>query len=140
MFHIISGGKHKDIRGTVAFVNDFDMKEVRRMYCIEQPDITTIRAWQGHKKEQKWFFVTTGKFKIGLIVPDNWENPSRNLEPVFIELCAEEPKILHIPGGYVNGFRALKPISKMMVFSDFSIEESKADDYRYDMNYWNWKD
>jgi hypothetical protein len=31
---IIEGGFHKDERGTIKFINNFDFKDVRRMYMI----------------------------------------------------------------------------------------------------------
>ena len=57
----IIGDFHKDERGTVRFVNDFDMSQVVRMYCIE-PKLGVIRAWQGQKVETKWFYAAKGSF------------------------------------------------------------------------------
>lgn len=134
---IITGGTHTDKRGTISFVNDFDLTAVKRMYCIEHPDTETFRAWQGHQKEQKWFFVTKGIFEIALVQPDNWQYPSKDLSVQLIRLSAKEPQVLHVPGGYANGFRALEPDSKLLVFSDFFVDESKLDDFRFDTGYWS---
>lgn len=133
---LITGGLHTDSRGTISFINDFDLSAVKRMYMIEHSDTSTVRAWQGHKVEQKWFVVTAGSFKVGLIAPDNWNEPSDILPVQEFTLYAGEPSVLHIPGGYLNGFKALEPNSKMTVFSDATVEESKADDYRFDKDKW----
>ena len=60
---IIQGGQHVDARGKLTFFNDFDMGAVKRFYVIEHPDTETVRAWQAHKTEQKWFHVIAGSFK-----------------------------------------------------------------------------
>jgi dTDP-4-dehydrorhamnose 3,5-epimerase-like enzyme len=137
---IIQGGLHQDERGKLAFVNDFDLSQVKRYYIIEHNDVTVIRAWQGHKKEQKWFQVISGSFKIALVQPDNWGNPSENLEVKEFILDAKNNQVLHIPSNFANGFKALEENSRMIVFSDFSIAESSDDNYRFESNKWfDWK-
>lgn len=136
MPQIIQGGTHEDARGRLIFFNDFDMTTIKRLYVIEHPHIETVRAWQGHKKEEKWFYVITGGFKVALVEPDDWENPSENLEAEEYILKAEDNRILYIPGGRANGFKALFPGSKMMVFSSFTVEESSNDNYRFDKALW----
>ena len=49
--YIIDGAVHNDHRGTVAFVNDFDMSPIKRMYTITHPSTTVVRAWQAHKNQ-----------------------------------------------------------------------------------------
>ena len=53
---LIQGGIHSDERGALAFVNSFGMEAVRRFYLIRHSDTRVIRAWQGHRTEEKWFF------------------------------------------------------------------------------------
>lgn len=138
---IITAGQHTDERGRLTFFNDFDMTPVKRLYMIEHPDTTVIRAWQGHKVEQKWFYVIAGSFKVVLILPGDWESPSENVEVKEFILEAGKSQVLHIPGGYANGFKALQPNSKMIIFSDFSIEDAGKDDFRFDKNRWyDWKE
>jgi dTDP-4-dehydrorhamnose 3,5-epimerase-like enzyme len=137
---IITAGQHTDERGRLSFFNDFDMTPVKRFYIIEHPDPTVIRAWQGHKVEQKWFYAIAGSFKVVLVLPGDWENPSENVE--VKEFILEEGiiRVLYIPGGYANGFKALAPNSKMMIFSDFSIADAGKDDFRFDKTMWyDWK-
>lgn len=139
--NIIQGGKYEDERGKLTFVNDFDLSPIKRYYTIEHVDIAVVRAWQGHKKEQKWFQVISGSFLVSVVKPDNWENPFENLKVNKFILKAEENQVLHIPGGFANGFKALEPNSKMIVFSDFSVEESANDNFRFDSQMWfDWKE
>ncbi len=73
----MTGAKHVDARGILSYNNDFDLTPVKRMYVIENQDTQVVRAWQGHKKEQRWFTAVKGSFKIELIAIDNWEKPSK---------------------------------------------------------------
>lgn len=119
---IIKGNSHTDSRGTVRFVNDFDMSRVVRMYCIE-PQMGVIRAWQGHKKETKWFFVAKGSFLVKTVDMVSREKEGYLLQDGFSD-------VLEIPGGFYNGFEAKEEGSVLMVFSDFDLEASQADDFR----------
>src|SRR6185437_9694496 len=114
---LITGGQHIDERGNLFFFNDFDMKTVRRFYIIEPGDTNIVRAWQAHQKEQKWLYVIKGSFKIVVVKPDGWEKPSQKLFTKEIILKSDSNQLLHIPGGYANGFKALEANSKLMVFS-----------------------
>ncbi|MGN6602877.1 MAG: WxcM-like domain-containing protein [Ginsengibacter sp.] len=136
MPQIIQGGTHTDERGKLVFFNEFDMARVKRFYVIEPAGASTVRAWQGHKKEEKWFYVISGSFKVVLVQPDDWESPSVELATEEFELAASKPQVLHVPGGYANGFRSLEAGSKIMVFSPFTVEESAGDDYRFDKGLW----
>ncbi len=134
----IPGGTHVDGRGSISFVNNFKLDEVTRLYHIENKDINVVRAWQGHQLEQKWFYVVEGEFKIVLLKLDDWIEESKLTERFEYSIKAFEG-VLHVPGGYVNGFKALSPNSKMMVFSNFTVEESVNDDYRFNNKEWfNW--
>lgn len=137
MFSLIKGGTFQDERGTMRFANDFLMDLVKRMYIIEPRDTTVIRAWQAHKEEQKWFFVLEGSFEVKLVQPDNWELPSKKLPVQSLTLAALSNEVLHIPGGYANGFKALEAGSKLLVFSDTEIKHASEDNYRFDKDYWD---
>lgn len=138
---LITGGKHFDDRGVIEFFNDFDLKSIRRFYTITPADVSTVRAWQGHKVEAKWFHVVSGEFLIRLVKPDNWDAPSLDLPYSEFILSAENSEVLHIPAGYCNGFRALKPNSSLLVFSDVGLGESEGDDFRFSSDYWsNWEE
>ena len=137
---IIQGGTYEDERGKLSFVNDFDLSAVKRYYIIEHPDTSVIRAWQAHKKEQKWFQVISGSFLVAVVRPDNWEKPSEKLEVRKVILKADKNQVLNIPGNFANGFKALEPNSRMIIFSDFSVEESSKDNFRFESQMWlDWK-
>lgn len=133
---LIEGGEYEDARGKITFANAFDLLPVRRFYTIAPADMTVERAWQGHQLEAKYFFPVSGSFRVGLVAPDDWKIPSPDLPVMHFELHAEKAKVLHIPGGWINGFKALQPNSVLLVFSDFTINETTNDDYRYSADYW----
>lgn len=133
---LIKGNDHKDHRGIIRFVNDFNFEKIKRFYTITHPDTSVIRAWQGHKLETKYFYVTKGSYLINWIEIDNWEKPSTDLKINAHTLSETQSEILIIPPGHVNGFKALEPGSTMIVFSDMTLEESKNDDFRFDLDYW----
>jgi dTDP-4-dehydrorhamnose 3,5-epimerase len=127
---VINGNLDKDERGIVRFVNNFEMTQVKRMYCIE-PKLSFIRAWQGHKKETKWFYVAKGSFLVKTVDMLNFDKKEYNLNDT-------ESIILEINGGHYNGFEALEDGSVLMVFSNFDIEETKKDDFRESIDNIKW--
>ncbi|MGO3181913.1 MAG: hypothetical protein ACTIJ9_03690 [Aequorivita sp.] len=140
--NIINGAKYVDDRGEIRFVNEFETSTFRRCYHITHDRMSVIRAWQGHKKENKAFWVTKGSFLLQWILIDDFKQPNENLKIESSVFNFEEPKVLILPGGIANGFQALEKYSSIMVFSDMSIENSKNDDYRWDKNYFKnaqWK-
>ncbi len=139
-FSLIKGDNFTDHRGSLRFFNTLDMSAVKRMYEISPVDTNAIRAWQGHEKENKWFFCTAGIFIINLIEIDNFINPSKELVAKKIVLNAEEPLVLKITGRYVSGIKAVGLNSKLLVFSNFTTQQSKEDDFRFEPDYWsaNW--
>lgn len=136
---LINGKVHVDDRGKLTYWNNFNMDNIRRMYTLFHGETTIVRAWQGHQIEQKWLYVLSGAFKVVLVKPDNWLMPSAQLPTEVFDLDAGENEVLHIPGGYASGIIALKRDSKIIVFSDLSVEESANDDYRFESTKWyNW--
>ena len=121
--NLIDGSSFQDNRGFIRFINDFDLEKVRRMYLIK-PELNVIRAWQGHKKETKWFYVLSGSFQVQTINMLDL-NHRQN-----IILRSNENKVLNIEPGNYNGFLALEHSSELIVFSDQKLEESKEDDFR----------
>lgn len=127
---VIEGNLHSDLRGVLRFVNDFDMSKVVRMYCIE-PNIGVIRAWQGHKKETKWFYAAKGSFLVKIV-------DMSTLEKIEYQLKDSESTVLEISGGHYNGFEALETGSVMIVFSDVNLDSSKHDDFRESLENLKW--
>ena len=134
--HFIEGGTFTDERGSLSFVNNFLLDEIKRLYIIEHPETSVVRAWQGHQVEQKWFLVVKGSFKVVLVQPDDWGNPTKELPYSEYLLSTQNFGVLHIPGGFANGFKAVEKNSKMLIFSDFSLEQSKDDEYRFEKSLW----
>lgn len=130
-----------DHRGTVSFVNDFDMALVKRVYWIKHDDCVFIRGWQGHLKERKWFCATAGSFEMKLLATDSFSAPFEKVRLFSFVLNSEEPSIIYAPGGFLSSFRAVKAGSVLQVYSDCTLEQSKDDDYRFPLDKWDlWKD
>src|SRR4051794_3652230 len=88
---IIQGRSFTDNRGTLNCVNDFTFFDVKRFYQIQHPDTTTIRAWQGHKIETKYFYVPFGSFLLAWVKIDDFDNPSVDLIAEHRVLTANNP-------------------------------------------------
>lgn len=131
---LISGNCHQDQRGQLFYNNDFDTTCIKRMYVIENHSVDYIRAWQGHKIEQRWFSVVQGSFKIQLIAVDNWDIPSKKLPRIEYYLHSDKLDILHIPAGYISSIQAIEEKSKLVVMSDYYLGELK-DEFRYPSDY-----
>ena len=135
---IINVNTSYDDRGDVVYCNDFNFiqKKIKRFYQIANNNINFVRAWHGHKKEEKFLLVLEGVFKLCAVKIDNWKNPSKKLSVKEFIVNANSPKILHIPGGYAHGTQNLKFNSKLLVFSTFSLKETTQDDYRFKSDLW----
>ena len=131
---LIEGGAFEDHRGRLCFNNTFDGSQVKRIYTIQNKETDFVRAWQGHKIEQRWFSAMSGAFKLKLIAVDNWEAPSRNLTQHTFVLSEDSLDILWVPAGYISSIQSLKPGSKLLVMADYALGEVK-DEYRYDADY-----
>lgn len=132
---IIQGEEFVDERGSISFVNDFTFDNVKRFYVIKHTSPNTIRAWQAHKKEIKFFYVLRGSFIVNLVKIENWKNPSEQNEVINFRLSKKDKSMLVVPKGYANGFANLESDSELLIFSSSSLEESQKDDYRFDKNY-----
>lgn len=136
---MITGGVHRDDRGSLVYNNEFDLSAsgqgVKRFYTIT-PTPYTLRGWQGHRVEQKWFFAAKGMVRVLVVQPDDWENPSFNLTPQEFVLKEGTGDVLHVPAGHATAFVALTDDGSIGVFSDLPLEESHADSYRFPENRW----
>ncbi|MFH1586460.1 MAG: dTDP-4-dehydrorhamnose 3,5-epimerase family protein [Candidatus Diapherotrites archaeon] len=106
----------------VAFeaANDVTFK---RSYIITNNQPGVVRAFHGHKKEAKLFYVPQGAFKF--IVMDMESNEWK--EYVLSEAV---PKILYVSPGYYNGFVSLTEDALLVTYSSSKMEESVKDDFR----------
>ncbi len=130
MAELILGDSHIDERGTLRFINGFDLTGVKRFYQVENHRVGFIRAWHGHAHEQKYMYVASGSVYVGVV----------DLKTEAIQkfvLSAEKPRILSIPGGTAHGFMNLSEHTKIIFFSTSTLEESKKDDLRFPWDKWN---
>lgn len=132
----IQGGISIDYRGQISHVNDLDMGEIERFYIIYQKDPSIIRAWHAHQREKKWFYVIKGSFTGAFVKIDNWENPSLDLQPEIFQITAGDSRVLYVPEGYANGFKANEPDSILLVYSNKILSEAVNDSWRYDSRMW----
>ncbi|WP_312339835.1 hypothetical protein [Sphingobacterium sp.] len=131
----IQGGIAQDERGSIRFVNEFDMSLVKRFYIIRNLDTELIRGWRGHKIEQRWFYVLSGEFSLDLVKIDNWVKPDQSLPIHNIILRAGEMKVLNVPNGYATAFRALEQDSELLVYADYPLSHAVEDDFTWPVEY-----
>ncbi|MDO8594504.1 MAG: dTDP-4-dehydrorhamnose 3,5-epimerase family protein [bacterium] len=130
MADLIIGDSHIDERGTLRFINGFDLSAVKRFYQVENHRVGFIRAWHGHAREEKYMYVASGSAYVGVV--DLQTNEIKKFT-----LSAEKPRILHIPGNTAHGFMNLEDHTKIIFFSTATLEESKKDDLRFPWDKWN---
>jgi dTDP-4-dehydrorhamnose 3,5-epimerase len=133
---IFDGDVFVDDRGTLRFVNTFPFKGVKRFYQIENFDKKVIRAFHGHMKEGKYFYVPSGTILLCAAPMSDPKDPSKEVKVERLVMSAKKPRIVFIPPGYANGFRSLEKNTSIVIFSTSSLEESKGDDYRFPYDYW----
>jgi dTDP-4-dehydrorhamnose 3,5-epimerase-like enzyme len=134
---LIRGGLASDDRGRLTFANDFDVSQCRRFYVVENFAPRTVRAWHAHKHERKWVMALSGAALAACVRIDDWDSPSQDAEVHRFTLDAASPAILAVPPGYANGAMSLLPDTKIVYFSDASLEGSMDDDYRYPARHWD---
>ncbi|MGH2563553.1 MAG: WxcM-like domain-containing protein [Ginsengibacter sp.] len=130
------GGSFTDERGSLRFVNEDSAGNYRRFYLITPADTSIIRAWQGHKHEQKAFFAIRGSFTIAVVNPSSFEKPADDEIPEFFELTQDNNDFLRVPGGCYTGIKSKSSDATLLVLSEFDLVESKEDDYRQPANKW----
>jgi dTDP-4-dehydrorhamnose 3,5-epimerase-like enzyme len=121
---LLLGSFHSDQRGILYYNNIFNGLSIKRIYVIENSSTNLLRGWQGHKIEQRWFSAIYGSFLVKLIEIDDWDTPSKKLAVHTFILCSEKLDILHVPSGYMSSIQSLKIESKLLVMTDYSLNES----------------
>lgn len=134
---MIKGGIHADQRGQISFVNDMKFDVIERFYIISNSVENPIRAWQGHKIDNKFFYCIQGTVKVHYVKVDNWESPSKGLKVESLILSDSESSVLHIPEGYANAIESLEEGSKLISFSTLPLSQTSEDDARYPADYWS---
>ncbi len=95
----------------------------KRSYIISNNRPGVVRAFHGHKKEGKLFYVPQGAFKF--IVMDMESNEWKEYA-----LSSATPKRLYVPPGYYNGFVSLTQDALLVTYSTSKMEDSVNDDFR----------
>ncbi|MEK7584617.1 MAG: dTDP-4-dehydrorhamnose 3,5-epimerase family protein [Patescibacteria group bacterium] len=132
----IEGGLAVDDRGSITFANDFDFAQVKRFYMVENVSTEVVRAYHGHAKEAKYALIASGSAIVVAVAMDDTRAPSKENKVHRYVLSSKKPGVLYIPAGFVNGFRALEPQTRILFFSTSTLEESKGDDFRFPTDYW----
>ena len=133
---IIEGKMAEDDRGSAVFVNDFDFKDVKRFFMIQNRSTDFVRAWHGHKQEARYVLVVKGSILLGAVEISDWDNPSAAV-PQKLVLTALKPQVVYIPPNSASGFKTLTDDAQVMFFSTTTFEESKNDDFRFPPDTWD---
>ena len=125
-----------DERGTVSFTNDLNLQKAIRTYKVENRLLKTVRAWHGHKVEEKWVNVEQGEFLVCVVKVDDFTSPSKDSE---IQTYKMSPKdgFLYIPPNFANGAMNLTEDNAIRYYSSSTLEESLNDDFRFESDYWD---
>ena len=110
-----------DDRGYFTAIN-FE-SGMKRAYLIRNHKAGIIRAFHGHKKEEKTFYCIKGAFKVICISMDSRDWKS-------FTITEKGNNVLKIPSGVYNGFVSLTDDSELLVLSSSTFEESIGDDFR----------
>lgn len=133
------GNTFTDHRGILRFVNEINPGYFCRFYLITHPQVDIIRAWQGHKIEEKAFYVISGSFTIAVVQPLNFDYLSDEEIPEIYNLNEDKGQLLRVPGGSFTGIKATAANATLLVLSSLNVNESKEDDFRQPSNRWvNW--
>ena len=91
-----------DERGTVSFTNDLNLQKAIRTYKVENSQLKTVRAWHGHKVEEKWVNVEQGEFLVCVVNINDFTSPSKDLEIQTYKMSYKDG-FLYIPPNFANG-------------------------------------
>jgi dTDP-4-dehydrorhamnose 3,5-epimerase-like enzyme len=127
---------NSDHRGTVSFTNELNLNKTVRTYKVTNKQIKTVRAWHGHKLEEKWIIVEEGEFLVCAVEIDNFQNPNKE-QKIFEFNMTPNDGVLFIPKNYANGAMNLSENNSIRYLSSLPLEESIKDDYRFDSQFWD---
>ena len=51
---IFEKGVSEDHRGSLEYYNELALDDFKRFYIVSNPKRGTVRAWHGHKEEEKY--------------------------------------------------------------------------------------
>lgn len=129
---IIKGSIHKDNRGKVFYVNNFDLSPIKRVYIIENKDLNSERGWKGHLVENRWFYCSTGEIEIQVVCINDFEVKSPTIE--IFKLSDRNLNILFVPKGFATLIKQSKKASRITAMSDYYLGKSDDEDLRWKSN------
>lgn len=134
--HLLPVNISTDDRGHLSYAINFSpaVAGIKRFYIVENFSTDTVRAFHGHLKEAKYVLPLSGSAML-TVVPFAEGKLAADTDVVRYILSARNLCMLHIPPGFVNGFRSLEPDTRLMFFSTATVEESREDDYRFDWDF-----
>jgi dTDP-4-dehydrorhamnose 3,5-epimerase-like enzyme len=126
---IYDGSTFIDDRGQLSCFNTniLGPADIKRFYVVENFSTDTVRAFHGHQWEEKFVLVVSGS---ALFITAEMDQGSL-INPSKFVLSSRMPQVLHVPGGYANGFRMLEYDTRILFFSTATLAESIADDFRF---------
>lgn len=101
--------------------------KLERLYLVGNFGKGVIRGLHKHEKEWKCFFVINGAVKFVLVK----ETKNKPEIDTYV-LSSKNPQILIIPPGIWHGSMSLEENTTLLGISNFTIKETKEDDYRID--------
>jgi len=101
------------------------LPRIARVYDVRNFEPGTIRGFHLHRREWKAFHVAVGAAKFAV-------RREGGGELLTFVLTDRNPRLLVVPPGHYNGWRALEPNTLLFGFSSATIEESLRDDERVD--------
>tara|TARA_B110000003_G_scaffold274670_1_gene315200 strand:+ start:1805 stop:2221 length:417 start_codon:yes stop_codon:yes gene_type:complete len=129
---IIKGSIHKDDRGKVFHVNKFNLSPIKRIYIIENKDLSINRGWKGHLVENRWFYCSKGEIEIRVVPINDFSVKFPAIE--FFKLSDKNLDILFVPKGFATLIRQFKNESRVTAMSDYLLGESDDEDLRWKSN------
>jgi len=127
---------HENDRGVLVAHNFPTNFYAKRSYAISTYNAGTIRAWHAHKSEEKIFYCRKGRGVLSLIKIDDFNSPAEYLPIERYVLDDQEKTAIYVPGGYAHGIAILANESEFVVHSNFTLEDSEKDTYRYSPDFW----
>jgi dTDP-4-dehydrorhamnose 3,5-epimerase-like enzyme len=133
---LYKGGIAIDNRGSVAFNNGLQLKNIKRFYIVANKKKNFVRAWHGHKIEAKYMICISGKAKIAAVKINNFRKPSKKIKVHSWIIDSNKPDVVYIPPGYANGTKSITKDMQILVLSNSSLKSSLKDDFRFDKDFW----
>lgn len=127
---IIRGEIFEDHRGKLFSNNSFDLREIRRIYKIENINTDYERGWKGHKIEKRWFYANKGTIEIQVESIMNLENRDYfNPRKFLLDDAALD--ILFVPPGYATLIVQKQKGASVIAMSNYLLHTTE-DDLRFD--------